>query len=149
MSSFIDAGGLFAWDEQAVTSLKTRVDQEIEDIRTGSDALAMLEEALKQANIAEDNIVKKIGINDTVESIPSIDEQPVTTALSNKSSKTEVNENEIRNGPALISAHEQTVNRLSALLSFNGTNKVSLHKSERLENLERSVPPYTIEKLIL
>lgn len=149
MSNFIDAGGLFAWDEQAVTSLKTRVDQEIEDIRTGSDALAMLEEALKQANIAEDNTVKKIGINDTLESIPSIDEQPVATTPSSKSSKTEAGDKETRNGPALISAHEQTVNRLSALLSFNGTNKVSLHKSERLENLERSVPPYTIEKLIL
>ena len=164
MACFIDAGGLFAWDEQLLSSLQTRVDEEVEDLNTGSETLTILEEALKLADYREADVVRKVGVNDTVDSLGAYDDKhgkkPKISKKKKKilerkaaekaSSLASASASSVSgNGPELISAQEQNLQRIQALLSFGSSTKSGLHRADLRESLARSVPPYTVEKLIL
>lgn len=152
MACFIDAGGLFAWEEQMLSNLESRVDQEVQDLNIGSETLTILEEALKLSDYREADVEQKTGINDTVETLSAFGEKADKKSKISKKKKKILErkaEKASRSGPELISAEDQNIQRMRALLTFGGSSKTGLHHADLRENFARSVPPYTVEKLIL
>lgn len=140
MSSLIDAGGLFAWDEEILNALDDTVSKMIDDLTLTGDAVVVLEEALKAAKPEKKYYVTEEG---------TIRRKKKKNKDSNGSAADINGDGITLNGPSLISAQEQNESRIRGLLSFGSADKTGLRPDELAENISRSVPPYTIEKLIL
>lgn len=157
MACFIDAGGLFAWDEQMLDSLEARVDAEISNLDYGSQALTALGEALKLIDYREPSEVSESnGVNEPIESLngsssKSKHSKKKAQTLERKAAQrlgtSAPNTN--RDGPALFSASQHHQQQLRAVLSFGKAGMTGLHHADYRESYARSVPPYTVEKLIL
>lgn len=154
MTCFIDAGGLFAWDEQILDSLQTRVDTEIDNLNFSSQALTALGEALKLVDYQDPLITSKDGVNEPIESLSEVSgkrSEKKKKALERKAAKRigASKSSAVRDGPELVSATQHSLQRMRAVLSFGQAGMMGMHHTDYQESYARSVPQYTVEKLIL
>lgn len=133
MPYFIDAGGLFGWDEEFLSFLDESVSERLDMYKsTGYEVVAMLEESLRQSNRRGSNLAEDASVNDTTKSEPF------------GSKQTE---------PFLVSAKQQTQQRLKAILPIGFANKYAYGKKAASNpsgsRAASAIASYTVERLLL
>lgn len=115
MPYFIDAGGLFGWEEAFLSELDTAITERVDDYKSGYEVLAMLEESVREASLT-------------------------------KRSKDAAEEADGSSTPVLLSAKEQSQQRMKSVLHIGFADKYVYDKKK--EN-NSAVAPYTVERLLL
>lgn len=135
---FIDAGGLFGWDELFLEELDSTISDRVGLYKGGYEVLAMLEESVRDLNL---NIKRKQHAANVDGNIASNDE--VTQAsFEADSSNTVV--------PVLVSAEEQSQQRMKSVLQIGFADKYVYGKKTETNSSQSTsaIAPYTVERLL-
>lgn len=147
MSCFIDAGGLFAWDEQTLNTLEAKLETEVKNLTASSETLIILEESLKFFGPSQNHVEANVPVDGGARKPRSKKDRASKDKERYATGKREFNS--FRQGPEVVSVKAHNLSRVRSLLSFEGSSKTGLNNSELRENFSRTISPYTLEKLIL
>lgn len=152
ISCFLDAGGLFAWEQSVVSELYNEVDEQVKALEQGSETMILIDEVLRKFNPETDaNEVSKT----------SKRELKKLSKSNNKTSGKHKNSNK----PEIITAENrrdeetqmQGLLQLGVQSSTAASKKSSSATKEEKQkallrhanSISKRVPKYTVEKLVL
>lgn len=129
VSCFLDAGGLFTWDQSVISQLSTDVDEQVESLQMSTETMTLIDEVLRKSAAEKEASIK-----------------PKTS--SKKKSKE----------PGAIVSAEQRDTQMQGMLELGvtpaqNTPTTKDQKKKALlrhaNSISKRVPQYTVEKLIL
>lgn len=145
MSVLVDAGGLFAWKGEVLGGLQEAVDGQIAALESSSETMLLIEEALRKlaTSAAPAPDVARV----SKRQLKKLSRKAGTTPAVDGTTKAKA-------GPELLSAEQREQQRLRGVLGFGlGTDAdAAKSKQDRLKHahdVDRRVPAYSVEKLIL
>lgn len=130
VSCFLDAGGLFTWDQSVVSQLSTDVDEQVESLQRSTETMTLIDEVLRK----------------------SAAEKEATIKPNKKSTK------KMSKEPGAIVSAEQRDSQMHGMLELgvapsHNTPTTKDQKKKALlrhaNSISKRVPQYTVEKLIL
>ncbi|CAN6622847.1 hypothetical protein TRVA0_009S00936 [Trichomonascus vanleenenianus] len=150
VSSFIDVGGLFAWDQEVVSSLSEQVNSQVEALEASSEIMALIDEVIRKVDPETDPTAVS---NLSKRELKKLSKEK-KKKHSKKSATTE---------PEVISAEQREREKVQGLLAFGtGESQRELQQQQELSarakkknmlrhanSISRRVPVYSVEKLVL
>ncbi|KAA8902885.1 hypothetical protein TRICI_005809 [Trichomonascus ciferrii] len=129
VSCFLDAGGLFTWDQSVISQLSADVDEQVESLQMSTETMTLIDEVLRKSASEKDTTGRK------------------------KSSKKKA----AKEPGAIVSAEQRDTQMQGMLeLGVTPTHNIPATKDQKKKallrhanSISKRVPQYTVEKLIL